>query len=185
MKLNKNNQVKVLAAATGFAVAALLTFSGSAQAADATSNLSVTATVTANCSISTTPVAFGSYDPVAGGNVLQQGSVSIACTKNSAPSVTLGLGSNASGSTRRMKGGTSGDVLNYELYQPTTTAANGPCPTTFGSGTVWGTTGANIFTPTTAPSKDSRTYYVCGQLASGQDVSADSYSDTVVATVNY
>jgi spore coat protein U-like protein len=83
-----------------------------------------------------------------------------------------------------MKGGTVGDYLTYELYQPTTTAPNGPCPS-LGAGTVWGTSGANIFTPTASTSKASRTYNVCGQLTSGQDVSADSYSDTVVATVNY
>jgi spore coat protein U-like protein len=35
-----------------------------ALAQTATANLSVTATVTKNCSITTTPVAFGSYDPV-------------------------------------------------------------------------------------------------------------------------
>ena len=35
-----------------------------ASAATASANLTVTATVTNNCSITTTPVAFGAYDPV-------------------------------------------------------------------------------------------------------------------------
>jgi spore coat protein U-like protein len=110
------------------------------------------------------------------------GSVTIACTKGSAPNVTLGLGSHASGTTRRMVGGTSGDFLTYELYQPPSTTPDTAC--SYPGSTIWNTT--NIFTPSAPASKAGRTYNVCGTVAAGQDVGVDaSYTDSVLATVNY
>ena len=164
--------------------AVLLACVGAASAGNATSNLAVTATVSANCTIATAPVAFGTaYDTVAGTAVNATGSVSIACTKGAAPNVTLGMGANAAGSTRRMSdGGTN--FLTYELYQqPSTTVPNTACNYT--APTVWGTTGANIFTPSVSPGKASRTYNVCGQIPGAQDVAAAVYSDLVVATINF
>ena len=163
--------------------ATILACAGAAAAGSATDSLNVTATVNANCTITTTPVAFGTaYDTVAGTAVNATGSVSIACTKGAGPSVTLGLGANATGSTRRMSdGGTN--YLTYELYQQPTTVPGAACIYT--TPTVWGTAGANIFTPTAAPSKAARSYNVCGQIAASQDVPAASYTDVVLATVNF
>lgn len=164
----------------------MMTGAGAAFAGSSTSSLSVTATVAANCTIATTPVAFAAYDPVsanATAALTVTGAVQIACTKGSAPTVTLGLGSNASGSTRQMKGASAAGLLTYELYQPSGTAPGAAC--SYATPTVWGTTGTNVFTPTTASSKAARTYNVCGSIAAGQDVAVDSYSDTVVATVNF
>ena len=171
----------MLKATTG---AMLLVCAGAASAGSATANLSVTATVSANCTIATAPVAFGTaYDTVAGTAVNATGSVSIACTKGAAPSVTLGLGANATGSTRRMSdGGTN--FLAYELYQqPSTTVPGTACSYT--APTVWGTSGANVFTPSVSPGKASRSYNVCGQIPGAQDVAAAVYSDLVVATINF
>jgi hypothetical protein len=83
-----------------------------------------------------------------------------------------------------MLGGTSADLLTYELYQQPTTTPATACNYT--SPTVWGTSGANVYTPTAATTKAARTYNVCGQVAAGQDVAVDaSYTDTVVASVNF
>jgi spore coat protein U domain-containing protein, fimbrial subunit CupE1/2/3/6 len=94
-------------------------FSTKAMAASATANLGVSATVTNNCTISTAALAFGSYDPVvanASSNLDGTGTVVVACTKGATATIGLGLGGNASGSTRRMgDGGTN--YLTYELYQ--------------------------------------------------------------------
>jgi len=145
-----------------------------AFAQTATANLSVSATVVANCSITTTAVAFGNYDPVVTNAVTDldgTGTVVVTCTKGAGTRIDLGLGANASGSTRRMAGGT--DFLTYELYQNS------------GRTTVWGSGAAAGQTVAAAPSKAPRTFTVYGRVAAGQDVAATSYGDTVVATINF
>lgn len=165
------------------AVATLLVNAGLVHAATATATLNVTASVSANCTISTTPVAFGAYEPVAGGNILAEGSVVVACTKAATGlSVALGNGSYYASSTRNLNGSASSDKLAYSLKLPTGTAPGDACPA-FAAGTAWINTSTLALT---SPSgKAARTYKVCGQLASGQDVSVDSYADTVVATINF
>jgi spore coat protein U domain-containing protein, fimbrial subunit CupE1/2/3/6 len=184
------NTFKLNPLSKSLAVAALLGIGAvmvapKAHAGNATSNLSVTASVTANCTISTSAVAFGSYDPVvanASNPLNASGSVTIACTKGSAPNVTMDLGAHASGGNRYMSDGGS-NTLGYQLYQPPSTTPNDPC--TFPGSQVWGTSGSAIFTPTAPGSKSARTYNVCGTVAAGQDVAVGSYADTVVATVNF
>jgi spore coat protein U-like protein len=168
------------------ALAALIASAGLAQAATATGNVPVTATVTANCTISTTAVAFGAYDPVAGGNIAQAGNVVVACTKGATGLwVGLGGGANAVGAQRNMVGGTSTDKLAYNLMQPTAATPGAACPA-YGAGSAWtNTVGATSLALSASTSKTGRTYNVCGQLASGQDVSVDSYTDSVVATINF
>ena len=183
------NSIRLSKRATSLALASLfgigaVVVCGPASAGQQTSNLPVSANVTANCTISTSAVAFGAYDPVvanASTALPGSGSVTVACTKGSAPNITLGLGSNASGSQRRMKAGA--EYLNYELYQPADTTPGTACAGT--ETQVWGTTGSAIFTPTAPGSKTARTYNVCGTVAGGQDVSVGTYNDTVVATVNF
>jgi len=145
-----------------------------AFAQTATANLGVSATVAKNCSITTSAVAFGSYDPVvthATSPLDGTGSVVVTCTKGAGTRIDLGVGANASGSTRRMAGG--GDFLTYELYQNT------------GRTTVWGSGASAGQTIAAAPSRAARTFTVFGRIPAGQDVSAASYADTVVATINF
>jgi spore coat protein U-like protein len=161
----------------GLAVAGAVTIglSPKAAAATATANLSLSASVANNCTISTSAVAFGSYDPVvanAAANLDGSGQVTIACTKGAAPTIGLGLGSNASGSVRRLGDG-SGNYLSYEVYSDSSRSV------------VWGDSGSNLLTPAVAPSKAARNFTVYGRIVANQDVAAGSYSDTVVATVNF
>lgn len=145
-----------------------------AFAQTATANLGVSATVAKNCSITTSAVAFGSYDPVvthATSPLDGTGSVVVTCTKGAGTRIDLGLGGNAQGQNRRMAGG--GDFLTYELYQET------------GRTTVWGSGASAGMTIPVAPSRAARTFTVFGRIAAGQDVSAASYNDTVVATINF
>ncbi len=185
MELNKVSNALVLASVIG--IGATLFAAAPAHAGSAPANLAVTANIAANCTISTTAVAFGAYDPVvvnAATALNGNGTVVIACTKGSAPTITLDLGLNAAASQRNMKitgGGT--DLLQYQLYQPPGTAPNTAC--TFPGATVWGTSVPQTFTPTSPGSKAARTYNVCGTVTAGQDVSVGSYADTVVATVNF
>jgi spore coat protein U-like protein len=161
------------------AVALMFLAGGSreAQSGSATSSLNVTMGVSNNCTISTTPVAFGAYDPVvtnAAAALDGTGTVSIACTKNASATVGLALGANASASQRRMSDGAgTPSYANYELYQDTTRLV------------VWGTSGAGLLSPTAAPSKAARSFTVYGRVAAGQDIPAGAYTDVVVATVNF
>lgn len=152
--------------------------------------VSVNTTVNANCTISTTPITFGNYDPIgansATGSALNApGTISITCLKTSAPTIGLGQGNNFSG-TRRLKDPPSGDFLAYELYQPSLATPGAAC--TY-AGTVWGTTGTygTTFTPSaTWSALKVFTFNVCGSVAKGQNPTVGTgYQDTVVATVNF
>lgn len=151
-------------------------------AATATANLSVTASVATNCTISTTPVAFGAYDPLAATDVNGTGTVVVRCTKG-ASGLSIGLGNGASFSTtRRMTNGT--DFLGYSLFQPPNNTPGTAC--SFPGTTAWGNTvGTNTLALTNSPSSAARTYNVCGTIPNSQDVGTGSYTDTVVATINF
>jgi len=168
-----------------FGLASFIFAGATAFAGTGTGTLTATTSVNTNCTIAATAVAFGTYDPIGANRttaLTTSGSITIACVKGTTPTIGLSLGNNASGSTRRMAGSISGFLV-YELYQPPTTTAGAAC--TFPGTTVWGTTGANLFTPTAAPTKTSRTYNVCGSAPAGQDPNVGTYSDTVVATVTF
>jgi spore coat protein U-like protein len=166
------------------AFAAALLEAGSLAGASATANLSVSVTVSSNCQISASSVAFGTYDPVVANfaaPVTGAGGVTITCTRGTSASLTLGPGGNSSGSTRRMRGGTS--FITYELYKPASESPGAPC--SFASPRVWGAAGDGVFTPASAPSRDARSYNVCGRIPEAQDVLAATYIDAVVATANF
>ena len=162
----------------GVASTLMLLIAGSSRShasGSASANLSVNASVANNCTISTSPLAFGAYDPVvanASTNLDATGTVTVACTKGATATIGLGLGSNASGSTRRMTDGSS-NFLTYEVYQDSSRSA------------LWGNSGAELLSPSAAPSKSTRDFTVYGRVPSNQDVPAGSYTDTVTATVNF
>ena len=163
-----------------FALAAIAFLATPAIAAgSATNPLGLSATVINNCTITTTPVAFGNYDPLAGSATNASGTVAIACTKSATPTITLGDGNNG---VRNMKDAGS-QLMAYELYQPPDNTPGTAC--SYSSPTRWGTVAGQIFSPAAAPSKASRTYNVCGQIAAGLDLAAGSFTDSVVATVNF
>jgi len=153
---------------------------GSALAGAASTGLSVSASVTANCTISTTALTFGAYDPLSGSALNGTGTVIVACTKG-ATGLTIGMdnGSNF-GTKRQMASGA--ERLPYDLFQPPSNTPLAAC--TF-AGTAWTNTGAGLLTLVDAPSKAARTYNVCGTIPAGQDVAAGAYADTVSATINF
>lgn len=172
---------------TGLALGLALFFSGPALAGVGTGTLTAQTQVNANCTISASAVAFGSYDPIGANKTADLnsiGTITVTCVKGTAPTIGLGLGANASGSTRQMQNTTTaGNFLAYELYMPSGTAPSASC--SFPGTTVWGTSGTNLFSAGAAPSKNARTYNVCGTIAAGQNPVIGTYQDTVVATVNF
>ena len=136
----------------------------------------MTANVTKNCTITTAPVNFGAYDPVAANATAPLdgiGTVTVTCTKGAPAKVGLSAGSNAQGTTRRMSGGAAA-YLTYELYKDT------------GRATVWGDTAEHRPRyPCGAGPKPARPSPVYGRVAAAQDATVGTYTDTVVATVNF
>ncbi|MDF2867548.1 MAG: spore coat protein [Gammaproteobacteria bacterium] len=161
-----------------------------AYAGTASSNLQVTATVTANCTIQTSPLAFGNYDPTSGTPTFGQGSIIVTCTSGTkGPTIGMNNGNNydATQSSRTMShtDGTGKYQLRYSLLQP---IGNAPeTATCTAATTAWGdTAGASRYTITDAPSVDSRTYPVCGIIPTKQNVPAFSnYTDSVTATIYF
>lgn len=159
--------------------------SAALSASSAINTFDVTATVAATCTIEATSVAFGIYDPVIANATAPLtnggGVVAVTCTKGAVPVISLGTGKYPTGTVRHMMGDKSGDSLTYELYQPPSTTANVAC--TFSGATVWND--SNPLTASAAPTKDTRSYSICGSIAGGQDVAVDEYSDTVTASVSF
>jgi spore coat protein U-like protein len=152
-------------------VGAFVSTQSNVQAATATSSFAVTASVTANCTISAGALAFGAYDPVvanASTNLDQTSTITVACTKGSTGTVSLDNGTNFSGGLRRMKAGAN--FLNYEMYNDSART------------TVWNATNTVSYT---AASKATSSLTLYGRVPSGQDVPVGSYSDTVVATITF
>lgn len=169
---------KTLLAATLLAAGAIGS-TAMAGTSPQTATFQVTATVIKSCVVSTTPIAFGNYDPTSATALTATGSVSAKCTKGSVVGVALDQGANkASGSTaavpaRQMSDG-SGDLLPYDIY------------TTSGGSTEWGNTTAQMPAKQTSASAGTALVFTTyGSLPAGADVPSGSYSDTVTATVTF
>jgi spore coat protein U-like protein len=175
----------VLHLAFGFT---LLIPSGMALAASASTYIPVSASVSQSCSISTSAaLAFSTYDPIgtnATAPLNATGQISVACSKG-ASGLTIGMdnGTHVAGSQRQMLGGTAASLLQYNIFQPPNNSPNTAC--TFPGVTAWTAVGAGQLTLTSASAKTARIYNVCGTIPGGQDVAADTYTDTVGATLNF
>lgn len=163
---------------------------GTTAGHDVTAVLGISATINANCTISTSAVSFGRYESLQANATVPlngAGSVSIACTKGSAPRITLDLGQNASGERRQMAlaaaGSPGSDRLYYELYQPPSATPGSGC--SFPGSVAWGSAATQALVPSPPVNRAARTYSVCGTIPAGQGVGMGSYADTVVATVNF
>lgn len=148
-----------------------------ANAATTTNTFAVTATVNANCLVSATTLAFGTYIPSATATVLDATStVSVNCTRGTTFNVGLDAGT-SSGATVASRAMTSGsNLLPYQLYSNsgrTTVWGN-----TVGTDTVSGT-GAGMGTPQV----QSLTVY--GRIPDTPTAAPGGYTDTVTVTVTY
>lgn len=145
-------------------------------AGTATSNMSVTATIAASCTISAATLGFGSYDPIvahAATNLDATALITTTCSIGSSPTITLDQGLNpATGSTalvplRQMASGVN--RLAYSLFSDAARTV------------TWSSIGVATPTPTGA----AVTNTVYGRVPSGQNKPAGSYTDTIVATVTF
>lgn len=140
-----------------------------ASAATITSPIAVTATVASFCTISASPLPFGTYASTA---LAGTTSVVSTCTNGISYNVGLdvGTGSGATTAIRKMTFNTN--TLSYGLYSDA--AHTAPIGTTVGTNTV-------LLTATGA----AQTTTVYGLIPAGQYPVAGNYSDTVTASVVY
>jgi len=150
----------------------------SSMAASTSTNVGVTTTVIANCTVTSTPIAFGNYDSLSATPTTATGSVALTCSQGTAPSVAVGDGGNFL-ATRRMTDGTS--FLPYSIYRPTATTPGATCA---GAATDYPNTTPGLALPA-APSTAPRTFNLCGSIAAGVSVPVGSYTDTVLATITF
>ena len=165
-----------VARATGlFALGcAMILASSPASAAVANGSLSVDATVTANCTVSTSALAFGNVNTINGQNVDGTGGITVTCTNGTSWTAAAGVGggSGATFSSRRMTNGS--DQLTYNIY------------TNSGRTTVWGDGTGSTATVGSTGTGTAQNVTIYGRVASGQTgVPAGTYADTVAVTVTY
>ncbi|MEB3123461.1 MAG: spore coat U domain-containing protein [Snowella sp.] len=146
-----------------------------AFAGTATTNLDLSASVTNSCTISTSSVAFGSYDPTSNSDATATGTVTTLCTNGASATITLGQGSNPHVAStdaapfRQLRNGT--DFLLYNLFQNAERT------------TLWGNTAGTGLGITSSGTSQNTTVY--GSILQQQNVPAGNYSDTVTATVTF
>jgi spore coat protein U-like protein len=127
-----------------------------------------TARAEADCSISTTSVAFGNYDVFSATPRDATGTVQISCTPRADIQVTLSRGSSAVFDPRTLRSGTN--ILNYNLFR------NAARTQIWGDGSAGTLTFIGNNTRTT-------TQTIYGRVPASQDAAVGNYSDTIVATV--
>ncbi len=128
----------------------------------------------AACTVSATPVAFGTYDVFATTPVDSTGSVTYRCqARDRNITITLDAGGGGSFSARRMSG--AGDTLRYNLY------LDAARTTVFGDGTG----GTALYRDQNPPNNRDVTVPIYGRIPAGQDVGAGLYSDVVTVTINF
>lgn len=144
--------------------------------------LSAVAAHAETCTVSTTSVAFGTYDPLAGAPIDTTGTVSVTCTSGGPPprvdyDILLSTGQAGSYGPRAMTNGVS--QLNYNLYTDSARTQR------WGDGSS-GTTVISVrFNVSPPGSTQTDNYPVYGRVFAGQNVSTGSYADSITMTVNF
>jgi len=135
------------------------------------------------CSVTTAGVAFGTYSPLATVADVSVGTIKVTCNHTAGAAATanytlqLSAGSSGVFNPRDMASGTK--KLGYNLYKD---AAHTQILGT-GSGGTYTITGS--LTVSNGVPTQSQSYSLYGQVPAQQDVGAGSYSDAIVATLNY
>ena len=144
-------------------VLGLVLAAGYAHAQTATNNLNIVADVQPSCQIdNVSDVDFGTYNPLSATPTDAEGSVTFRCVKGTGfKAFIVGI--------REMTGG--GDTIAFELYSDP------------GRTTVFD--GDNSDTSEMSAGINPVVRGIYGRIAPGQDVSAASYSATLVVTVEY
>jgi spore coat protein U-like protein len=134
-------------------------------------------TVYALCSVSTTPVSFGSYDVFTAGPLDATGTITVDCNEAPPPTVIVSIGqsTNSGGfDPRAMKLTTGNELILYNLYIDSNRS------------NIWGDGTGNTMTIQPRVFKNRPlTSTVYGRIPPLQDVKAGNYSETVTVTITW
>ena len=160
----------IVAAAVALAAAMLPT---AAHGDSATSTIHVSAEVTAACVISTGPVAFGVYDPLAGVPHDANGNITVTCSGGTAWQAAAGMGVSAAATLLSRKMLSGANMLAYNLFTDTERSV------------VWGDgTGASQILSSNGNGA-MQVIPIYGRIPAGQLVPTGDYSDTILVTLAY
>ena len=127
-----------------------------------------------SCTITAVGVSFGTYDVFSASPLDSTGSVTYNCISVLGTiTIDLSRGGAPSFIPRQML--RSGEALGYNLYLDAARM------------TIWGnaTPGTSHYGPVTPPLLTNVTVTIYGRIPAGHDASAGTYTDTVVATINF
>jgi spore coat protein U-like protein len=163
-------------------IAALISIASPTLALSVGGTFPVTATVPRTCVFQTGvvgPLAFGTYDPIAGTDKTGLTTFQFRCTKLTPYTVELNDGTNSLVVGVRRMAGPSGGFLTYGLFQD-----SGAATTPWATGT--NALDGGFFAPDALPvGATVKTHTVYGRILGGQDQPEGSYSDTVTISVIY
>ncbi|NWC07842.1 spore coat protein U domain-containing protein [Pseudomonas agarici] len=157
-------------AVSALGISAMLSFN--ANAATATSNMAITATVAAACTVSTAPLVFPVYTGV---DVPGTADLTVTCTNEAPYNIGIGAGAGAAAttSTRSLTNGADSVALSYGIFQELAHTTN--WGEVIGDDTLLG-----------AGTGTAQTIAVYALIPGGQTATTvGDYTDTVLVTVNY
>ena len=140
------------------------------------------------CTVTTTGVNFGTYDPTSATPLNAQGSLFVECGAGSSTTVTMTLSGGGSGNaaSRRMSNGT--DLIFYNLYLNTGRTiifgdATGGSSDTCTTGSPTSGTGCTGENPAGKGRNFTRPLY--GQVNASQNIGVGTYTDTLTITLTF
>jgi spore coat protein U-like protein len=128
----------------------------------------------AQCTISTTPVVFGTYNVFSAAPVDSTGTIAYRCNGGArGVMITMTRGQSVAFVPRELQKGL--ETLSYNLFRDAARTS------------IWGdfSAGTSAYIDTNPPNNQDIAVTVYGRIPPGQDISAGSYSDTVTVEVNF
>lgn len=124
------------------------------------------------CTIASTGMRFGAFNPIEDHAVDSTGSVVITCSPAATYTIELGAGSADGYSPRRMSG-PANRGLDYNLYLNASRTV------------VWGDGSGGTASAAGSDSGGGTSHTIYGRIPAGQNPHVGSYSDSIVITVVY
>ncbi|MEE4453855.1 spore coat U domain-containing protein [Novosphingobium resinovorum] len=131
------------------------------------------------CSLSTTNLSFGTYNPASSSPTTAQGSAKADCISISIPmnaTVDFGLSAGTSGNAAARQMASGSARLNYNIYQ------DAGYTTVWGNGSNGGTVQTMAITNLLSFSGTKTAY---GRIPAGQYVKTGAYTDSIVVTFTF